>query len=370
MSDSLTAVILAGGAGTRLRPLTYARRKELVPVVNRPLLFYRFLNLRQHGGTDIVLACSQGMREIEEHFGDGASLGVRLRYRYEDRPLGSGRAVKEAARWAGAKGTLVVCNGDILTMIDLTAMLERHRATDATLSISLARVDDPWHFGVVETDEDLRIRRFVEKPPQGEEPSNLINAGTWLFEPEVLERVPDGDSALRDGFAERVLFPGIIADGKRVQGFEEDLWVDVGSPERYLLANRLLLDRTTASWGRDTMLEEGADVAAGARVTGKVAFGARARIETGAMIEGPCVIGHDSIVKAGATVRASVLWEETTIGERATVEGSIVAAYAAVGDGAEVRDAVLANGAEVVERCRLEPGARVMPNERAGGEDA
>src|SRR5581483_3137139 len=349
MSDSLTAVILAGGAGTRLRPLTYARRKELVPVVNRPLLFYRFLNLRQHGGTDIVLACSQGMREIEEHFGDGASLGVRLRYRYEDRPLGSGRAVKEAARWAGAKGTLVVCNGDILTMIDLTAMLERHRATDATLSISLARVDDPWHFGVVETDEDLRIRRFVEKPPQGEEPSNLINAGTWLFEPEVLERVPDGDSALRDGFAERVLFPGIIADGKRVQGFEEDLWVDVGSPERYLLANRLLLDRTTASWGRDTMLEEGADVAAGAR----------ARIETGAMIEGPCVIGHDSIVKAGATVRASVLWEETTIGERATVEGSIVAAYAAVGDGAEVR-----------ERCRLEPGARVMPNERAGGEDA
>src|SRR5439155_1127955 len=153
-----------------------ARRKELVPVLGVPLLEYRLRNLREHGVHDIVLACSQGMREVEEHFGDGASLGVRIEYAYEDRPLGSGRAVKEAARAAGASGTLVVCNGDILTNVDLTAMIERHSETGATLSISLAAVEDPWHFGVVEADQDLRGRHFVEKPPQGEEPSNLINA--------------------------------------------------------------------------------------------------------------------------------------------------------------------------------------------------
>src|SRR5581483_6562249 len=160
------AVILAGGAGTRLRPLTYARRKELVPLLDRPLLEYRLRNLRLHGITDVVLACSQGMREVEDHFGDGAGLGIRIAYNYEDRPLGSGRAVKEAARAAGAAGALVVCNGDIITDVDLTAMLGRHRETGAVLSMSLAAVDDPWHFGVVDVDADLRIRRFVEKPPQ------------------------------------------------------------------------------------------------------------------------------------------------------------------------------------------------------------
>src|SRR6185436_7245680 len=128
-------------------------------------------------------------------FGDGGGLGVHVTYVYEERPLGSGRAVKEAARAAGARGTLVVCNGDILTNVNLTAMIARHRETAATLSISLAPVDDPWHFGVVAVDDDLRIGEFIEKPPQGEEPSNLINAGTWLWEPEALDRIPDDDTA-------------------------------------------------------------------------------------------------------------------------------------------------------------------------------
>ena len=127
----MLAIILAGGAGTRLRPLTYARRKELIPLLNRPLLEYRLLNLKEHGVSDIVLACSRGAGEIEQHFGDGASLGVRLRYCYEERPLGSGRAVKEAALAAGVGGTLAVCNGDILTDIDLTSMLARHRSSGA-----------------------------------------------------------------------------------------------------------------------------------------------------------------------------------------------------------------------------------------------
>ncbi len=357
------AVILAGGAGTRLRPLTYARRKELVPILNRPLLEYRLLNLKKHGVEDIVLACSQGMREVEEHFGDGAALGVRLRYAYEDRPLGSGRAVKEAARAAGAAGTLVVCNGDILTNVDLTAMIARHRETGATLSISLAPVDDPWHFGVVAVDDDLRIRHFIEKPPQGEEPSNLINAGTWLWEPEMLDRIPDDDSAVRDGFSERVLFPGIIADGLRVQGFTEDLWVDVGSPERYLRATKLLLERTAKQLGRDVIIDEGAQTA-GVEFIGQVLVGAGAKIGAGCRITGPTVIGHGTIIGAGTTIEASVIWEEAQIGSRARISGSILGAYAGIGDRAVVLDAVLGNGAEVEEDHQLEPGARVMPEDR------
>jgi mannose-1-phosphate guanylyltransferase len=361
------AVILAGGAGTRLRPLTYARRKELVPILGVPLLEYRLRNLREHGVEDIVLACSQGMREVEEHFGDGALLGVRIEYAYEDRPLGSGRAVKEAARAAGATGTLVVCNGDILTNVDLTAMLERHRESGATLSISLAAVDDPWHFGVVEVDDDMRIRHFVEKPPQGEEPSNLINAGTWLFEPEVLERVPDDESAVRDGFSERVLFPGIIDAGHRVQGFVEDLWIDVGSPERFLRANQLMLERICAELGEDIVVLDGADIATSAHITGRVYVGRGATIGEGATISGPSVIGNDTIVGDGAAIASSVIWEEARIGKGAAVRDSIVAAYAGIGDGASVRESVLANGAEVVEGYQLESGARVMPNERVGG---
>jgi mannose-1-phosphate guanylyltransferase len=357
------AVILAGGAGTRLRPLTYARRKELVPILNRPLLEYRLLNLKQHGVLNVVLACSQGMREVEDQFGDGSELGIRLRYAYEDRPLGSGRAVKEAARSAGASGTLVVCNGDILTNVDLTGMIERHRQSGATLSISLSPVEDPWHFGVVAVDDDLRIRRFIEKPPQGQEPSNLINAGTWLWEPEVLDRIPDEDSAIRDGFSERVLFPGVIADGLRVQGFEEDLWVDVGSPDRYLRATKLLLERTTRQLGRSVVFD--GDVRAdGVEFVGDVLVGSGTTLGAGSRITGPTVIGHDAIIGAGTMIEASVVWEEARIGSRASISGSILGAYAGIGDRAVVVDAVLGNGAEVEEGHELEPGARVMPEDR------
>ena len=360
------AVILAGGAGTRLRPLTYARRKELVPLLDRPLLEYRFINLRDHGVIDIVLACSQGAHEIEAHFGDGASLGVNLRYSYEDRPLGSGRAVKEAARAAGASGTLVVCNGDILTNVELTGMIERHRATGATLSISLSPVDDPWHFGVVEVDDQLGISRFIEKPAEGEEPSNLINAGTWLWEPEVLDRIPDDDSAIRDGFSERVLFPGIIGDGLHVQGFLEDLWVDVGAPDRYMRATALLLERTAAQLGASVIVLEGASIAEDADVSGLVYVGRGARIESGARVVGPSVLGHGAVVAPRATVEGSVLWEESSVGEAAVVVDSIVGAGVEIGANARVEGAILADGAKIAANHLLPPGEHVMPGKVVG----
>jgi len=360
------AVILAGGSGTRLRPLTYARRKELMPVVGRPLLEYRIENLRDHGITDIVLACSAKVRELQAHFGNASTLGVRVQYSYEDEPLGSGRAVKEAARMAGAEGTLVVCNGDILTNVDLTSMLQAHWKTHATLSMSLARVDDPWHYGVASVDGDMRITGFVEKPERGTEPSDLINAGTWLWEPEMLDRIPDDESALVDGFSERVLFPGIIADGLRAQGFEEDLWVDVGAPDRYLRANALLLERITAEQNTHVLLDAGARVAPDAAISGMVYVGPGASIKPGARVAGPSVIGARSEVGAGAIVEASVLWEDVAVAPDARIANSIVGGRVIVGAGAHVRDAVLADGARVSDGARLQPGAQLGPDEVAG----
>ena len=359
------AVILAGGQGTRLRPLTYSRRKELIPLLNRPLLEYRLLNLREHGVTDVALACSQGAGEIEQHFGDGAKLGLRMTYHYEDRPLGSGRAVKEAARAASASGTLVVCNGDILTNVNLSLMLEQHRATRATLSMSLAPVDDPWTYGVAAVDGDLRIEHFVEKPPQGQEPSNLINAGTWIWEPEVLDRIPDDETAVRDGFSERVLFPGIIDAGLRVQGYREDLWVDVGSPERYTRATRLLLERSGSLDRSGRLLIRGKDCAieAGAGTSGMVLLGDGVVLARGAAVSGPSVIGPGVRIGAGATINSSVVWEGARVGAQAVIGHSIIGGDADVGVGARLFDAVLADGARIADGCVPHAGLHLKPGE-------
>jgi NDP-sugar pyrophosphorylase family protein len=357
------AVILAGGSGTRLRPLTYARRKELMPVLGRPLLEYRIENLRDNGIDQIVLACSSAVRELEAHFGDGSRFGVRIQYAYEERPLGSGRAVKEAARMAEAEGLLVVCNGDILTNVDLTAMMQAHWKARATLSMSLARVDDPWNYGVVEVDDSLRIHGFVEKPPQGQAPSDLINAGTWLWEPEILEMIPDDQSAAVDQFSERVLFPGIIADGLAVQGFEEDLWVDVGAPDRYLRANTLMLERASVARGSHLLIEEDVSIAPDATITGMLYVSSGASIKPGARIAGPVVIGERSEVGAAASVESSVLWEDVTIGAGARVAGSIIGGRVTIGAGTDVRNAVIADGARVAGGARLQVGARVEPDE-------
>jgi mannose-1-phosphate guanylyltransferase len=244
-------------------------------------------------------------------------------------------------------------------------MMQTHWKTRATLSMSLAPVDDPWNFGVVDVDDELKIRQFIEKPPKGQETSNLINAGTWLWEPEILEMIPDDASAVIDQFSERVLFPGIIADGLHVQGFVEDLWVDVGAPEKYLRANALLLERVAVERHTDVLLEEGAFIARDAHISGMLYLGEGASIGAGARIGGPTVIGERTIVGGGATIEGSVLWEDVAIGAGATVENSIIGGRVAIGAGVEVRNAALADGSRVPEGVRLQAGARLEPGETA-----
>jgi mannose-1-phosphate guanylyltransferase len=363
----MDAVILVGGGGTRLRPLTYAVPKPLIPVFNQPLLARIIGHLARHGVDRVVLAAAASERRIEEALGDGSGLGVKLSYSYETQPLGSGLAVKQAAR--DFDGAFFVCNGDIITDLDLTSMLKRHRDRKATLSIALSAVDDPTAFGIAELADGDKITRFVEKPSREEAPSSWANAGTWIFEPEVLDHIPDEKM---DGSLERLVFPSLIADGFVVQGFPADAyWMDVGTSERYLQLHRDVFQRGLDGWLPDgvsskAFVGEGSQVWPDAELGTNVILGRNARIGGQVKIEGPAVLGNDCAVREHAQITGSVLWPDVRIGAGAVVRDSIVGEGCWIGDEAVVEGAVLANGARVKRGTHLGPGSRLEPDEVAG----
>jgi mannose-1-phosphate guanylyltransferase len=363
----MDAVILVGGGGTRLRPLTYAVPKPLIPVFNQPLIARIIANLASHGVDRVVLAASATERRIEAALGNGAQLGVALSYSYETEPLGSGLAVKQAAK--DFDGAFFVCNGDIITDLDMTTMLELHRERDATLSISLSAVEDPSAFGIVELSDKGRITRFVEKPARDEAPSNWANAGTWIFEPQVLDLIPNEKM---DGSLERLVFPALIADGFVVQGFPSDAyWIDVGTSERYMQLHRDIMTKGMAGWlpaavATQAALGEGCQVWADADISSHVLIGRNARVGAGVKIQGPCVIGDNCAIREHAVIERSVLWSDVRIGAGAVVRDSIIGANCWIGDEAVVEGAVLANGARVKRGVKLDRGVRLEPDEVAG----
>jgi mannose-1-phosphate guanylyltransferase len=363
----MDAVILVGGGGTRLRPLTYAIPKPLIPVFNQPLIARIIANLARHGVSRVVLAASANERRIESYLGNGAQLGVELRYSYETEPLGSGLAVKQAAK--DFDGAFFVCNGDIITDLDLSTMLARHREREATLSISLSAVEDPSAFGIVELADKDRITRFVEKPARDEAPSNWANAGTWIFEPQVLELIPDEKM---DGSLERLVFPSLIADGFVVQGFPSDAyWIDVGTSERYLQLHQDIMTKGIEGWlpediASQAALGEGCQVWPDAEVGGHVLIGRSSRVGAGVKIQGPSVIGDNCAIRERALIERSVLWSGVRIGAGAVVRDSIVGSDCWIGDDAVVEGAVLANGARVKRGVKLDRGVRLEPDEVAG----
>ncbi len=325
--------MLVGGEGTRLCPLTLGRHKSLVPVLGRPLLHHVLAHLSQHGFDEIVLAVSHRRDDVIAAIGDGAALGVRVAYADEPEPLGSGGAIRNVAALLERR-TFLVVNGDILTGIDLTAMLAHHRRRKALATIALTPVDDPASYGVVALDEEDRILRFVEKPAPGTAPSSWGNAGFWLFEPAALDRIPAGRSMVETG-----LFPELAAAGERLIGYRSHAhWIDAGTPERYLRANL--------------------DALHGASVSGE---GVRAHPE--ALLSAAC-LGDGCEVGEGAEVVDSVLWEGVRVGRGARVRSSVFADGVTIGEGAELEGAVLGRGASIAPGARPAPGLRLNPGER------
>jgi mannose-1-phosphate guanylyltransferase len=363
----MNAVILVGGGGTRLRPLTYGVPKALLPVLNRPLITHLLANLRRAGVDRVVFAANAAEKRIEAALGDGADLGLDISYSYEETPLGSGLAVKQAAR--AFDRAFLVCNGDVITDLDIEALTERHRDEGATVSIALARVDDPSAYGVAELDGRDRITRFVEKPPRGEATSNWVNAGTWVFEPEVLDHIAD---ERMDRSVEQLVFPALIAEGLIIQGYRSDAyWMDVGTADRYRQLHEDLLMGLIPTWlpldlaeGRPC-LGEGTEVWPTANVSGRMLIGERCRIGGLAQVSGPGVIGDGCDVHEKAIVDRSILWSGVKIGAGAIVHNSIIGKDCWIGDEAVVVDAVIADGARVQRGVELARGARLEPNEVA-----
>jgi NDP-sugar pyrophosphorylase family protein len=350
------AVILAGGEGTRLRPLTVTRPKPIVPLLNRPFLEYQLALLRQHGVTDIVLSCSYRVEDVRAAMGTGARAGVALRYAVEATPLGTAGGIRNAAE--PGRGRLVVLNGDILTDADLGALLAFHEARGARTTIGLTAVDDPARYGLVETDPDGRIRRFVEKPRPEQITTRMVNAGIYVIEADLLSRIATD----RPVSIERETFPALLADGIPCYGAPlGGYWRDIGTPAAYreaqvdLLQGRVATALTPAGLRRGgCWVGPGSTIDPTAVLHRPALLGAGVAVESAAVVGPLTVLGDGCRIAAGARVEGAVLWERVAVDAEAVLAGCVVGADARIGAGSHLGPGVaLESGAVVPPRARL-----------------
>jgi mannose-1-phosphate guanylyltransferase len=354
------AVVLVGGEGTRLRPLTTTIPKQLLPIVEQTMIERVLSHLAAHGVRDAVLSLGYRPDAFLSAFPDERAGGVRLTYAVEPAPLDTAGAIAFAAAQAGVDDTFLVVNGDVLTDIDVGALVRFHAERGAAASISLTPVEDPSAFGVVPTDADGRVIAFIEKPEKERAPTNLINAGVYVLEPSVLERI----DRERPVSIERKTFPALVDDGSLFALADDAYWVDAGTPTKYLQAHRDLLSGVRpgppapgARCESQGVWVLGRPVVAGdvrpASLVGDAAFVARDATVVDSMI------GAGARIEGGACVAGSVLLPGAVVASRATVDGSIVGEGALVGEEATVRDlSVVGNGVTVEPGAHLE-GERV-----------
>ncbi len=317
----MKALILAGGKGTRLRPLTVYTPKPIVPFLNQPFLLFQLNLLRRAGIEDITLSLSYQPDKIEQILGDGSDYGVNLSFVTEPSPMGTGGAYKFAANDL-QRDTTIVFNGDILTDIDISEVIEFHREKQAEATIVLAPVEDPSNYGLVKTDGDGKVLKFLEKPkPEqlAELTTNNINAGIYILEPTVLDIIPKGENT---SFEYKV-FPDLLAKEKSFYAFvmQENYWRDIGTPESYLAAHHEFLD------GKIKLPE--------------VERETNYEAATAAIIDKKSIIGADCIIKPSARITNSILGAGVHIEEKAVIENSVVWAHTRISNAAKIQNAVI-----------------------------
>jgi mannose-1-phosphate guanylyltransferase len=368
--------VLVGGQGTRLRPLTFTTPKPLLPIANQVLVDRQLGWLAAHGVDEVALSLGYLPDAFVDHypdsrFDDGAGRSIRLTYAVEPYPLGTAGAIRFAAAQLGGAERFVVCNGDVLTGLDLAALVAFHDAHAAEATIALAQVDDPSRFGVVPTFGDGEVKAFVEKPPRDAAPTDWINAGTYVLEPSVLGRIPPGLKVS----IERDTFPRMLQDRGHLFAMRSaEYWIDVGTPEQYLqvhtdiLAGRLGLPPvpTAREVAPGVWVEGDADLAD--RVRAPVLIGSHVDLEPDARVAGS-VLGPGVEIAAGAVVTGSVVHRDARIGPQARINCSIIGPGAVIGDRATVRDESIVGAGTVVEadavlvECRVpEPNAVPAPS--------
>ena len=365
----MKAVIMAGGEGSRLRPLTSLRPKPMVPIVNQPVMEH-IIGLVKHHGIDQVVATLAFMPAvIQDYFGAGEEWGVEIRYAVEESPLGTAGSVKNAAHLLDSDEPFVVISGDALTDIDLTELARFHKEKGAAVTIALKRVSDPLDFGVVITDESGRIERFLEKPTWGQVFSDTINTGIYIVEPWVLDYIPEGVSF--DFSAD--LFPKLMADDHPLYGLAvEGYWCDVGSRESYLEVHRDILNGKSKTFVPGVHAREGLWVGESAKIhatatlgTG-VVIGENVTVRADAVIGDYTVIDDNCVVGQGVTLTHSVVWGDTFIGKGAQVSGAVLCRHvdvrgnAVVSAGAVIGDeSVVGQGAHVGADVQVFPYKRI-----------
>lgn len=373
----MKAVILVGGQGTRLRPLTLSTPKPLLPLVNKPFFDHVLYLLKHHGVTDVILAVGYRSEGFITAYGDGSHLGVKLTYVREERPLDTGWAIKNVEQHLDPNETFLVFNGDILTDLDLTEMLRVHRENKSVCTISLTPVEDPSIYGVVDMDDAGRITRFTEKPKREEATSNWINAGTYMIEPamldyisppQILNEIPPG----RPYSVEYGLFPKLLSEGKPMFGYRSGAyWMDIGSPAKYLQAHYDLLAGKLAiampfqgdKLSDEVLAGEGTFVHAGARLSGRIVMGSNCSVADGAFIQGPVVLGNNCTVEQDAELREVVAWDGVTFGPFSRAYNSVVATESTIGSGTAIDDlSVIGDHANTGTDNYLTHGLRVQPN--------
>ena len=345
----MKAILLAGGKGTRLRPLTIHTPKPIVPIFNRPFLHYQLDLLKQVPEIDeVILSLNYQPRRIEEMFGDGSDIGLGVRYIVEPAPLGTAGAVRYAGE--SLNESVVVLNGDVLTQIDLAEVIALHRERQAKATIVLTPVDNPAAYGLVETDAQGNIRRFLEKPTADEITCDTINAGIYVIEPDTFDRIPKDTP----WSIERSFFPSLIERGETfIAHVSRGYWIDIGTPEKYMQVHWDIMD--------------GRYVAAPFAYAAKTAWVApSARIEEGAVVEGPCFVDEGVIVKTGAhiapysvigrhchieeyaSVDRAIVWANSRVSQEATVRRSIIGRHCHIGRSATVDNGVVLGDKSVV----------------------
>lgn len=353
----MQAVVLVGGEGTRLRPLTYGTPKPMVPIMNVPFLARTLERLYAAGIKDVILPAGYMPQAITDYFGDGSRLGMKITYVIEETPLGTAGAIKNVEEHIN--GPFFMLNGDVLTSLDLTAMMRYHKEKGGLGVLHLIKVEDPSAFGCVVHDAYGRVSQFVEKPPREEAPTDEINAGTYLLERKVLDMIPAG----RPVSIERETFPRILAEGNPLYAYTtNDYWLDVGRPEHYLDAHRdILLGRMPLQLepgltGQDLMEAYAGTIVPPVHIDGNVV------IEEGAFVGPNVVLGEGCRIGKGAKIRNSVLWDHVSIGEGVEIEDAIIATGSRIGADSKVHSgSVIGHDTEIAPGTILEPGSKVGP---------
>ncbi|MBV9280479.1 MAG: NTP transferase domain-containing protein, partial [Chloroflexi bacterium] len=353
----MKAVVMAGGEGSRLRPLTLGRPKPMVPLVNRPMLEHILLLLKRHGITEVVLTVQYMADYIQNQIGDGADLGMTVTYSVEEHPLGTAGSVRQAAE--ALTETFLVISGDALTDFDLTRIMAFHRDAGAMATLTLYRVANPLEYGVVVTGDGGRVRQFQEKPSWSEVMTDTINTGIYVLEPSIFDYYP----ANQVFDFSKDLFPLLLRDEKPLIGYVADgYWTDVGSLEEYVRASRDVLEgKVSIDWSGEqadgVWREPGARVDPAAQIAGPVYLGRDVRIMAGATIDGPTVIGDNAVVERRAHLDRSIVWRNTRLGPGSEVRGGLLAEECTV-----QANAMIAENTVVADQTVIGRGATVRPN--------